>query len=446
MREWLTQIYGMSTVLKAGRTRSYGLSLAFVSCLCLLALFGCSNPPRVGDVLDSVAVLKGPPNDVVLKLAVSPDGKYAAAKLYDRKTIYVWDVGQGKLTHRLPLYDGGGVNFTPDGKSLYTGDSISVRDISLVINEKDARGHFLPYGGEKRYRKRKPEEQFKGYRWDLKTGGKVKTYFRENDAETWVCTLYDMRFNSDGSRYITRTNTGLHICDTATTKPLRFIPFPWLDANGVPRGRDSGRSYLGYPESFVLLPDWKMALVSAQRVYPAPTKERDAPRSYEAVLLWFDLSTGQVKREVTVTPRLATVLLGFGVGPLALSQDGHIVAIGSWYYGEGEKQDITRARVKVLDTRTGEALFEITWPSIQGGPSGMVFSHDGQMLFITSDRLTLWEIPSGRKLGEFKDSYAPRNSKQVGLSADGCTLAVGGDHTVIHVWSVRGCKRSTTTN
>jgi WD40 repeat protein len=450
MSERPKKIAGTSRAWKPDGKRLFDLPLALVSCLSLLALTGCSNPQRVGDVLDPVAVLKGPPNDAVLKLAVSPDGKYVAAKLYDRKNVYVWDVGQKKLVHRLSLHDGGGVNFTPDGKYLYTGDSISERDISLVINEKDARGHFLPYGGEWRYRKRKPEEQFKGYRWDLKTGAKANTYFRANDGESWVCTLYDMRFNADGSRYITRTNTGLHICDTGTTKPIQFIPFPWLDARGEPRGEDSGKPYLGLIKAFAVVPDWKTALLAVVRHYPPDKKEERQGKDWpmqELVLAWFDLQTGEIVREVMLTPRLP---VSYEAWSMTLSPDGQLATVNSWAIISSDRVSkiveaySKRQAQRVFDTRNGRLIHELVIGHVR---KSSVFIPDNTKLIVGGDRITAWNIRTGEKIDVFDDSarymrQRSSNYMQMALSADGCTLAAGGENTVIYVWAVRGCNRN----
>lgn len=414
-----------------------------------LALGSCvQQHPRVGDILEPVAILKGSENDAVLKLAVSPDGRYVAAQTYDTKTIYVLDVEQKRLLHRLPLYHGGGVNFTPDGKHLYTSDWVPDRDVSLVTNEKDAQGRFLPYGGKWQYRKRKPEEQFKGHLWDLQTGQKLKTYYRDNDAE--LCSPYDMHFDQSGKQYTASARTGIYFCDAETTKPIRFIPYPWMNEKGEPRGQDSGKPHLGLVKAFAMLPDWKTTLLVVVRHYP-PNKEEQQWKDWsseELVLAWFNLQTGKIVREALIAPRLP---VNYAAWSMTLSPDGQLVTINSWAILSSERmnEDVEayskRQAQRVFDTRSGRLVHELV---IGHTRKSSAFSPDNTRLIIASDRVTLWKIETGEKLGEFDDSrrYARKGSSnymQMALSADGCTLAAGGEDTVIYVWSVKDCRRQT---
>lgn len=396
-------------------------------------LVACTNPPRLGGVLEPVATIKITPPTAVGHLSVSPDGKYIAAQCYSLKEVCLWNVATREVI-RLPHYHGGGVNFSPDGKSLYTTDGIPAHDPSLHIQ--DANGKLAPNPLQRHYRKRKADEQFTGHRWDLATGKKLKTYYRKSDAEVGVCHMANMRFNADGSRYIAGGYKGLYICDTETGQSLRFIPYTWLDENGYSRERTSGKSYLGSVglgniETFTVLPDWKTAVLAVNRYYPA--ERQGDPVTIETVLLWLDLETGRIVREAAATPKLFGDT-GFYIKAIVSDVTGKRVAVATWYSGGWLGAEGNRARATVLDTDTGKVLGAYEDKSAVWS---IHFSLDGTILFIASKSFVAWDFARQRVLGSFEPpSQYARYSRFLGASTNGRTL-VGGVADTIYVWSLK---------
>lgn len=405
----------------------------FVAILAL-GLGACTRPPHVDDVLEYVTTLKVEPRDVVQRIAISPDGKYVAVQGYSSKQIYIWRTNERSPAYRLSLYHGGGVNISPDGKYLYTSDSIPDRDHSLVV--KGADGLYPPI----QWRQRAPKEQFKGHRWSVETGEKLKTYYRANDAERG-CTFYSMHFSPDGKQFITGSEKGLYLCDIETAKPIRFIPYPWIDEKGNPRKRDGGTSYLGEVKTFVMLADWKTALLAVRR-HHLPSAEQWHWKDWaweEMLLVWFDIQTGTIRREVTITPKLP---VNYSAWSITVSPDGHLVTVNTEAILSSKRMTdeveaySKRQSLRIYDTRSGNLVNEI---AVSHTRRSTIFSPDSKKLIAVGDRVSVWNISTGRKLDEFVDrSGDPRLLfEDIEMSADGRTVVSGlGDK--IYVWTVTG--------
>jgi WD40 repeat protein len=161
------------------------------------------------------------------------------------------------------------------------------------------------------------------------------------------------------------------------------------------------------------------------------------------------LQTGQIVREALLTPRLP---VSYEARSMTLSLDGQLATVNSWAILSSDRMinDIVTNRklnaLRIFDTRNGNLVNEL---AIGHARTSSVFSPDNICLIVSGDRVTVWNDRTGKKLGEFDDSaryvrQRDSNYMQMALSADGCTLAAGGTNTVIYVWSVKGCTRSTT--
>jgi WD40 repeat protein len=186
-------------------------------------------------------------------------------------------------------------------------------------------------------------------------------------------------------------------------------------------------------QGFAVLPDWRTVLLAVSRTYPDPTKE-PVFWDTEVTILWLDLDTGDIRRQVAVTPRLSGA---FAIGSVVLSPDGRRLAIKTWYSGQGARADIHRAQISVLDTDSGATVTTIDDEALQIGVQSIAITPDSAHLVIATDRLILWDIASSRKRAEFVDRVGrmQRNFQDIKLSADGRTLATGGGDTIF-IWNV----------
>jgi WD40 repeat protein len=111
---------------------------------------------------------------------------------------------------------------------------------------------------------------------------------------------------------------------------------------------------------------------------------------------------------------------GRQLGPKALSADGRMVALAI-----GDK-------IHLVDTTTGAELV----PAIETlGTYGVIFSPDATMLVTVDAKIAWWDTATGKQLAIADSLLEIKAARPVSISADGLTVAVGGQGGSSQAWS-----------
>jgi WD40 repeat protein len=347
------------------------------------------------------------PNGPIMALAFSPDGGTLAGGTWRHGEIILWDVKGGK--ERLKLWGGFADNdylaFTADGKTLLSASEncstarlwdVSTGRVRLVF--RGLRGPLSdPFAlrGDGQLMAAKSTGQNDGVRlWDLDR--------RESSLSLTIPTgrvlgtLVEVASGRDLLIYV--AGREVRIWDGGTGEGRRLVQW----------GSDE-------PRLLAVTPDGKTIAVGKSdggevKVYQAATGKEVA--SFQ----WDDASLSCV----------------------ALSPDGRWLAAGR-YGGSpvaGEEPEM-RGRVTLWDLAAGKE--EADWPVAPRRINALVFGEDGKTIVASCPHhpVTLWEVPTGRKLASVgrkddrQDRCVPR------LSLDGRFLGLGYETGYIRLWDVR---------
>jgi eukaryotic-like serine/threonine-protein kinase len=353
-------------------------------------------------------------------LAFSPDGGTLAGGTFHHGAIPLWDVKSGR--ERLTLWGGSSdvlrLTFTADGKTLLAnhGDSVKLWDVDagtvrLVVRDVDGWDPAaLAFSGDGRtlaaYRSR-PRGKEAVTLWDLDRRPHALSLSVSSSIDGDVLGLA-----SGGDLLVSASGGDVRLWDLNTGANRRLVG-----------AEDSWR-----PEIVAATPDGQTVAVCGCPRGPA-TKPPPAPNT-EVKL--YRPATGQ---------ELASFRWdGFFPEGLALSPDGRFLAasLRKLVRVAGKDETGWEYRFTLLDVASGTEL--LGRPVIA---EALVFGEDGKTLLTygrkpldpNNKEVTLWEVPTGRRLASFAGRGAdqPQCARQ---SPDGKVLALGCPGGVVRLCGV----------
>jgi RNA polymerase sigma factor (sigma-70 family) len=396
-------------------------------------------------------------------LAYSPDGK----TLVGGRVGHLWDVGTGKKIRSFGWDDAAFAVFSPNGKTVVTGDTSGAIRLWEVATGKEI-------GPRKGLRGR---IQRVAYSPDGKTLASLGTQIfgrggNEKTVRVWdAATGKEVRQVAKGSRSVACSPDGktlvstmddgvLHLWDMAADKEIR----PFEAANYNPRSatfspdgkklaarmRNDRRTYL-----------WVWEVATGRKIFSLPTEVEDSNLSANVetiafspdgrllaidgkdntISLW-EVATGTRLRQLDGLRQPAQpgeIFVRF----LAFSPDGRMLAASS----------LRDNKVRLWDVASGKEVGQLSAYNQRKGEQtqtaqrlgcSLAFSPDGRMLATAAqgkncdgvpDReVRLWEVASGKEVGRLIGHQAP--VRAVAFSPDGKTLATGSDDLTCLVWDL----------
>ena len=370
---------------------------------CLSMAFGENEPsPQIGLPEGAIARLgKGE----ISKIAYSPDGTRLAVG--SSIGVWIYDIEKGTALDLFPMYGVSCVAFSPDGKTLVSGN----RMWNLVL-------------------------------WDIKTGKRLRTFI--GDYHTKVLCV---AFSPDGKTLVSGYDNGyLRLWETATGKHIR-------DLSGM-GGEEGGRlpfEYTGAVYCVAFSPDGKT--LASGGFYDRGTTVRlwDTATGKHIRLLHSEDERNKIE-SIAFSPDGRTLAIGLAFGGimlwdtktdeppqylrhhkwevlgLAFSSDGALLA------------SCNNKTVYLWDVKTNELLR--TFTGHKGDVFSVAFSPDGETVASSSkESVRLWRT----KGEEHLRSIIPHAAiLDIAFSPDGKTLASGNDDNTIRLWDIKTGKPITT--
>lgn len=385
-----------------------------------------------GDPHQSLPPLDGP----VLATAVSADGKWLAAGMFE--TIAIFDLPSQKLVTILPK---GGISavFSPDGSMLYTASMGGVRVsrttdwAEVKVLEQDAGpvalsadGRFLATSNRRGVRI-----------WNTSDWSEVRLFHRAGAP---------FAFSPDSTSIVLDAYGGLAICSLEGDKVTKLQNSQELFPRFGPRFRGENR--------LAFSPDGKLLLAPRNTLSPAGV----------FVLGLWDAATGA---ELTSMPKEPENVVHTGViSSMAFSPDGNRLATGSLDHSIRVWDVASRKLLRSFQGHLGE-VWSVSWSMdgqqiISGGkdgslrvwPAGHKPQEDGvpgqwQPVAFTSDSrklaafdpagslafINLGTLDSEPQLDLSQPRFRPPGS--ISASADLRTLAEGREDGTVRIWDTQ---------
>ncbi len=353
----------------------------------------------------------------VTSLAFSPDGSLLASGGAMDHRVCLWDVRTGALLRTLEA-NTFTLAFSPNGKSLATGDGIiRLWDVETGALLLSLEGHHndvndLAFSRDGALLASGSDDDTIAL-WDVETGTRVST------LEAHTSYVQSVAFSPSGTRLASASWDGtVRLWDTDRGEVVRVMEgFQWFSTSG-PLVSPDGTVFLSSGNEIEL---WDIRTGQIVRTLEGPagllslaadgTLLASAGSLDSSVWIW-DVKAGGVLRTVGHhTP---------AVGSIALSPDGGTLASSSW----GPNG------VDLYSVQTGEDLYGL----IAGHYNKVVFSPVGSRLASVSwdGGLRLWDADTGELLHELE---LPGNSRDLAFSPDGAIIAAGSDGDV-RLWDV----------
>ncbi len=334
------------------------------------------------------------PGLAVHRLALSADGKHAAA--VSSNAVYLWAVATGKQLHagtghQTPI---GKLAFTPDGKKLLSIGSSSLRLWEASTGRQlRSLGHRLPHamshlaigGGGKSVRWVDADRALYEWKFDTDRPTRLTT---PRDTANFACQAV----SPDGKRLagIRSTDRKLRLVDLAGGKADRELAVvPGAYSNLLvfsPDGRTLALS--SYQDKVVTLFDTASGSVIRKLMPIAPTSFAPAITfAPDGRSLLKVESDPRIVERVSGGERLRLPRETFGYpNDLAWSADGRLVA-------RAQPDGV----VMVYDTFTGQEIFRRD--TGQGAVNAVAFSRDGRRLATggVSSTVVVWQLPAVEK-------------------------------------------------
>jgi WD40 repeat protein/tetratricopeptide (TPR) repeat protein len=416
----------------------------------LVSLGDCDRTARLWDLatgreIDRIEHLDTVPfrQRVANNLALSPDGQLLALSEYPQSSYQVglFDLGGSKAGQRLRgfLSDHGaarhGVAFSPDGKTVATGDTLGVVTLDDPTTRRlrtELKGHSMPvsrlrFSPDGRTLATGSEDMLVKL-WDVAAGRELRTFYGHTAPISFVA------FSADGKRLATGSVDGiaklwdLHGTAEARTlaghanviQSLAYSPNGRLLASGSWDRRvtvwdaQTGRAQWSSPPQ-------KHAVTS---VAFSPDSRTLATGGFDSAVKLWDARTGRERELVSELPASHRPWHGRPVASLSFSRDGRWLAGG---YGHPDAEFFNyRPVLRVWDLAGRRRMHALTGHA--NTVHATAFAPDGRHLFTGSHDSTvrIWKVGEWRKprvLTGFSDRVF-----SLAVAPDGRTLAVGNRH------------------
>jgi RNA polymerase sigma factor (sigma-70 family) len=429
---------------------------------------GTDKTARVWEAATGKELRRFPKQDMILGVAVTPDGKTVAmAEAAGVSTVYLHDVATGKELHRfqghMPIFH---VLFAPNGKTLAAVEPINGGCPDSKVHLCDvATGRLrqlppLPeyiwgaaFSPDGKFLATANQEQFRV--WDVATL-KPLDRFAGN-----TCYTVGLAFARDGKTLATQGDTTIRQWDVATGKEVR-------PTDAGHRGAVPALAFLPGDKSIVTagrdgtLRLWEAATGKELGRFRGPHGNAEgssfsadgrtlAARAGNGVDLWAadaargprHLALPNLVYHVALTPDGKTLavwgrdrklrLVDAGTGKEGLTLLRHREAVAGLAFSPGGDvlavavEDDT---VRLMDVSTGAVVHRLSPSAVV---EQMTFSADGRVLATPDGQaIRLWEVATGRERGRLPD----RARGEMAFSPDGKVLAVGDDGGDIRLYDV----------
>jgi WD40 repeat protein len=321
-----------------------------------------------GRLVRSLIGRQGPNADVILDVAISPDGRLVAAALHLTGSVRVWDAATGNLVIQLradphPIWPDNPLNersdfftcvaFSRDGQRIAAGGTYKVfhdRDspeCKAFIARARRSPWFLGFAGPD-HEKYLVENRGRVRCWDLESGRQVAKLDSHELGVEQVSFLEDGRvvsFSEDGELWVWDVE--------AVCREKEIMTSEWpRRQSAVAFGADGRHAVLSRPGSLALI----------------------------------DLVSGEEVRTFSVGPNWTYR----GREHLTLSADAR------WVVTESD------GRVQIWDASTGTDLSPVGRHA-RREVAAVRFSADGRVVTATWDDAILWDPATGKKLSQLRD-------------------------------------------
>ncbi len=447
---------------RAARCRPGALTRRFLGTLACLATFAAS-----AEVTSTPLQTFG--LGEVLRVALSPDGRYVATS--GRSGAYVWDFNSGQLLHRLEAHEWGvaALAFSPDSRLLLTGAEdrfIRAWDVETGAARGLFEGHtraiqnleFAPDG--RSFVAASLDSTVRV--WSLETS-KIIQQFAVPEVQL-------ARFSPDGRQLVTSAIARadqIQIWDVETGKVMRALPdhafySSWLgfvSEDVLISVGDDLKLRIWNLDSGELLHTLSGATLSIAGVSISPDGRTVAAGCQNGRMLRWNVATGELLAEVQGPWMLAMCpgpdsgrFLSTGADNLVRLIDGSSgatlrrfeghntsVTLGVAFSPDGSKvlSGGGEAAVRLWDRATGRPIR--SFEAHGGGTATAVFANDGRNVLTTrgapQPAAELWDTETGQLVRPF--AWTSGWPMCAALSKDGLQLATGAQDGRVRVWEVQ---------
>ena len=416
--------------------------------------------------------------DWVSDLVVSTDGKWLAASVgEDADFVYCWDVGASTVKHRLKPA-GKPIGFSPDGSELATtyrgtvafwtvatgklarrfdvprddiylspdGKMLAASTGDSVVLIDAATGNHLPHSADPpgvpaalRFsangRLQGRLDEWGGWvEWDVQTGT------RSMIRPPGVGGLHPIGLSTDGRVALYRREGEYSARDVATGKEVRA-------AKGSPDVNDNVTTVAMTPDGQTLVTAVEGHLHVVTDKGPRSIRHAgDDPGSVSAIVTdgrtvavafqgnqnkafidLYDLTANRYLRRLTVDGLPSRMVF---------SPDGNRLLVG--HDVEGEQRHAQRGAATVFDLRSGKSVFQAT-PDEERRDQILAFAPDGRVFARLGEKgiVSLWDVCAGQVRTTIAMSEAA-TVNALAFSLDGRTLAASVHGGPVFLWDVYG--------
>jgi WD40 repeat protein len=421
-----------------------GGSLVFSPDGKLLATFGLGTGVRLWDTASRKEVRRCRDEDGshIVQLAFSPDGSLLAGAA--KHGIRLWDPDTGKLIRRCgPQDDFRSVHFSPDGKALHSTLTFSSGGKTRDFVAKGPRTCQWEAATGKLLGRWQGEDQLVDYFLFSPDGKVLATMDLDGNTFLWDVSMgkrmrrigpekafvHPRAFSADGKLLATDKERNVDIYDVATAEKVASCRGHHRPVTSVCFRADGKRLLSGSADGTLRLWD------------PTAGKPLQAEAGHIRDVRAVEFSPDG--RTLASAGQDGTVRLwDVGVGrPLCVRSDDEGDVTSMSFAPDGKRLVSTGGNVSMVRvwTVTRERQLCPAWTHLDQVAQA-VFSPDGKTVATATrapageGKVCLWEAASGKLVRQWEAN--PKETKAIGYSADGKTLATAGPEDGVRIWEV----------